>query len=121
MSLTPASRVLVVDEDSDVLNLVAHHLGSAGYEVAITTDPLTAHDMWIADPTEVIVVDADIGRLGGGIRLAKGLRLLKPNLVVVVMSGAAVSEEVEGFVLLAKPFSRNALLAALRAAIDGLP
>lgn len=111
-------RVLIVDEDIDTLGLLKRLLWSSGYEVTTAQTPIAAHDSWVAAPSEVIVVDVDVGGPAAGIRLAKGLRVLQPTLAVVFMTGGGLMEEpLDESVVIDKPFSRLSLLRAVGRAL----
>lgn len=115
--LRTTAKILVVDPDHDFLMLSKAWLEKAGHLVAIASDPLAAHDLWVAQPSEVLLVEADIERPGGGIRLANALTQLRPELAVVVMTGALGEEVPSRYGVLTKPFNRRCLLDAIERAI----
>ena len=111
------SRVLVVDGDDAVRDLVATVLGLAGHEgvAACSGDEGLA---LLDDSIDLVVADL---RLAGetGLNLLEHVRARRPGLGVVLMTGGGaperLAEAAPETVVLEKPFSRAALLAAVSA------
>ena len=106
--------VLVVDDEDAVREVLALHLGQAGYRAVTAADAFQALALAAAEPRPDAVL-LDLQMPG-----PDGWHLLKrfPGIPVVVTTGAgltaewAASEGCAGF--LGKPVSREALLAELR-------
>jgi two-component system, cell cycle sensor histidine kinase and response regulator CckA len=119
LATTPAAaagargeRVLVVDDEEVVRDVVAHLLRDAGYDVLVAGSPLAALEL--EEPFDVLLTDVVMPDLDGP-TLAE--RLGAP--VVVFMSGYEQEALVGGDVpFLQKPFATEALLAAVRDALD---
>jgi DNA-binding response OmpR family regulator len=58
-------RVLVVDDDPDLLRLVGMTLEGAGYETVVTQDPLEVIDLLQTTPVDVVVLDVMMPALSG--------------------------------------------------------
>jgi DNA-binding NtrC family response regulator len=82
-------RLLVIDDEPDLLDLVVEMLQAAGHVVQGATDP-AAVARALADPYDVIVTDFGIVGLPADALLAR-LGTAAPATPVVVMSGARVA------------------------------
>lgn len=60
-----AARILVVDDDPDILRLLRMHLSSAGYEVRAAQDGIEAGYMVLAEPPDLIVCDVSMPNMDG--------------------------------------------------------
>ncbi len=125
-SLLPPARhlgdetVLVVEDDATVRQVMARILDSAGYAVllaaslaealAVTRDVDALHLL----VTDVVMPDND------GVRVAEALRRQRPSLPVVFVSGYAQSVDALSALgrLIAKPFTTDTFLSAVRDALD---
>ena len=112
-------RVLVVDDDPALRELLADYLGSSGFVVDAAGDGAQMRERMAAAPPDVLVLDL---MLPGedGLSLARALR--RSSAVPILMLSARGSEidrvvglEVGADDYLAKPFSPRELLARLRA------
>lgn len=79
-------RILVVDDEPDVLALVADILTLAGYEVATVTGAAEALMLVQVAAPDVILLD--IGMPGmDGLTALQRLRVLKPHVPIVMLTG----------------------------------
>jgi DNA-binding response OmpR family regulator len=117
-----ASRVLIVEDDADIAQLVAHYLEKAGFttdRVANGRDALAAIATRIPD---VMVLDLMLPHMDG-LEVCRVLRASdKTSRIPIVMltARAEESERIVGLEIgaddyLAKPFSPNELVARVRA------
>ena len=60
-----AVRILVVDDDPDILGLLRLHLCSAGYEVRAAQDGIEAGYMVLAEAPDLIVCDVSMPNMDG--------------------------------------------------------
>ncbi len=119
-------RVLVVEDDPDLLTLVFALLRSLGYEVEAVADGAAALRV-LEDGAGIGVLLTDVVLRGGmdGVQLAARARAADPALRIVFMSGYTEAALLEtaglppGRHVLHKPFSKEQLAAAIRAALDG--
>jgi CheY-like chemotaxis protein len=117
----PQRFVLVVDDEEPVRQLVKEVLEDAGYRVAAAA---RAHEAlgFLADPSlDAIVSDIRMPE-GSGLDLLAAVRQRRPELPVVLMTGAAGAAEraqaqAAGVVVLDKPFTFAELEAAVAAAL----
>jgi len=117
-------RVLVVEDEPDVRNVVVRGLARLGYDVAAVGDAEAGAAALADDGLEVLV--SDIGLPGGmnGLELARRARDQRGDLAVVLISGYAAGalaggERVPaGAVVLQKPVHVAELAQAIRHALD---
>ena len=109
----PAPRVLtilVVDDDQNVGAFAVDALGSAGYLVLSTHDPVEALRIVKERDIELLLVDV-IMPLMDGRELARRIVALRPTMKVLLMSGFEVSGLREtGWPFVAKPFGVTELI-----------
>jgi putative two-component system response regulator len=115
------NRVLVIDDEAVIRDLMVEILERAGYE-AIGAD--TAERAFeLLDEVNVVVSDIVMPGLSG-IELLDQVRIRKPSMPVVLVTGAgtfenlseAVARGADGFVM--KPFSHAELNKAVAAAVE---
>ncbi len=121
-----AERVLVVDDQQDVLDVFAIGLQRVGFETSAFSDPLGALEAFRLKPEfwDVVVTDQLMPGMRGTELLAR-LRQLRPGLRTIVCSGFAefasdaptAMEHVD--LALAKPIEPAVLAGHIRALLDG--
>jgi signal transduction histidine kinase len=116
--------VLFAEDDDLVRHLSVAALASSGYrliEAAHGEEALKATEEH-AGPIHLLVTDIIMPRMGGA-ELARRFRQLRPGAAVLFISGyagAAVVPVGSGVDVLHKPFTSEALLGRVRAALDAL-
>jgi DNA-binding response OmpR family regulator len=114
--------VLVVDDDPDILSLLAELLGAQGFDVVPASDGIDALSYLYARCPAAVLIDLRMPRMDGLelIRQMRSDRALA-DVVVVAMSGArdmlGRAKEAGAQAVLLKPFDSEALLRTLRAHI----
>ena len=117
-----STRVLVVEDDPDIAELVARYLEKAGYTTARVSSGRDALDAVRAKAPDLIVLDVMLPHLDG----LEVCRLLRANdhtasiPIIMLTARADESERIVGLEIgaddyLAKPFSPNELVARVRA------
>ena len=122
-SMIEATRVLVVEDDPEVIGTAADTLRDAGFEVVTACSGADALAVLNADP-RIQVLFSDVMMPGGldGVRLAEAGLLARPGLKVLLTSGYSPSTLqgkglARGLPILAKPYHREDLLRSLNAVI----
>ena len=116
---TDGARVLLVEDDPEVADMIAAALREAGYDVtrAANADEALAM-LQAAAPIDLLLSDVVMpGRLSG-VDLVREARRLRPHLPIVLATG--YSEEVSrtaGVRVLLKPFPLDTLVEAAEAAL----
>lgn len=85
----PNSRVLVVDDNRDAAELVGEVLEAAGMSVAVETDVESALERWTSHGADALVTDLNFDGKPEGLSLAKKIREVSPNALLIAVSGAA--------------------------------
>ena len=60
-----AARILVVDDDESLRELLRMHLASAGYEVSTAADAITAGYLVLKHPPDLILSDVNMPHMDG--------------------------------------------------------
>lgn len=119
-------RVLVVEDELSVRQMVVRALSENGYEVvecALATDALDLL-MDSRESFEILLTDVVMPKMPGA-DLAKRAREVRPALPVLMMSGYSdaalrrVDREVGEIDLIEKPFTVNSLLSETRRVLEG--
>jgi len=120
--LALSGRIIVVEDEADVARVTIEVLRDIGYQAIEAKDGYAALALIEQDPTIDLVL-SDVVMPGGmsGLELGRTLRKQRPGLPVVLATGytqwgSRVMDE--DFTLIAKPYHREALAAAIRAALE---
>jgi DNA-binding response OmpR family regulator len=120
-----APRVLVVEDDDDIAQVLQRSLRMEGYDVRVAEDGVAALDQAHAFLPDLVVLDLGLPRLDG-IDVARELRSRDDVPILMLTARDAVESRVEGLDsgaddYLVKPFERQELLARLRALLRRRP
>lgn len=114
-------KILIVDDEPDMLENCARILGRNHYTCVTTSDPIEAPKLVSAEKPSVVLTDLKM--LGkDGLELMRELKELDPSLIVIVFTAyASVSSAVEAmkegaFDFIPKPFSADQLLVTMKRA-----
>ncbi len=124
-SLGEGESILVVDDDSMVVDMVRGALESLGYRVSGATSGLEALALFKAEPQayDLVIVDQTMPRMTGA-DLAQEMLLQRPELPIILCTGYGMSFSPEkakalglaGFVR--KPLDSRALARLVRQSLD---
>jgi len=115
MTENEKGRVLVVDDDAGVREVVRSMLESAGYQVVVAENGKEAMKMLETERADLILTDLVMPEQEG-IETIKTLRREYPDLKVIAMSGAfggdylRIAAYLGAHATLAKPIQMNTLL-----------
>jgi DNA-binding response OmpR family regulator len=112
-------RVLVVDDDPDIRNLVRELLERQGYEVGDAANGRDGLRAFYASPPDVVILDVSMPEMDGYQTLER-IRDLSDVPVLMLTARAAELEKVRGLKAgaddyVTKPFGRQELLARIEA------
>jgi len=125
MSMDRAARVLVVEDDEEIAQVLQRSLRLEGYDVRVAPDgeqALAVHAEYVPD---VVILDLGLPKLDG-IEVARRVRGTDDVPILMLTARDAVDARVEGLDsgaddYLVKPFERQELLARLRALLRRRP
>jgi two-component system, OmpR family, phosphate regulon response regulator PhoB len=117
-------RIVIVEDERDMADLVARRLTREGYAVDVATDGLTGLDKIRSRPTDLALVDIMLPHLSGT-DLVKEVRQdpLTANVPIIMMTAKGEENDVVvGLALgaddyVAKPFSLSVLVARVAAVL----
>jgi two-component system response regulator MprA len=118
-------RVLVVEDDEEIAQVLQRSLRLEGYEVRIAGDGEAALDQSAAFNPDLVILDLGLPKLDG-IEVARRLRSTDDVPILMLTARDALEARVEGLDsgaddYLVKPFERQELLARLRALLRRRP
>ena len=119
-ALAPA-RVLVVDDDPNLGEVVARYLVREGYEVEVVRDGISGLDSALTSLPDVVVLDLMLPGLDG-LEVFRRLRRVAPIPVVMLTARGSEEDRIAGLELgaddyVAKPFSPRELTARVKAVL----
>ena len=123
---TRPARVLVVEDDQDIAQVLQRSLRLEGYEVKLAGDGISALDQVHAFLPDLVILDLGLPRMDG-IEVARQLRSDGEDVPILVLTARdALESRVQGLDTgaddyLVKPFERQELLARMRALLRRRP
>jgi len=116
------TRVLVVEDDPDIAQLVVHYLSKAGFSAETVANGREAIAAIAARPPDLLVLDLMLPQVDGLeiCRIARSNDATAGIPIIMLTARAEESDRIVGLELgaddyLAKPFSPNELVARVRA------
>ena len=118
-------RVLVVEDDDEIAQVLQRSLRLDGYDVRIAADGEAALDQAAAYHPDLVILDLGLPKLDG-IEVARRLRAADDVPILMLTARDALESRVEGLDsgaddYLVKPFEREELRARLRALLRRRP
>jgi two-component system, OmpR family, response regulator MprA len=118
-------RVLVVEDDEEIAQVLQRSLRLEGYEVRVAVDGETALDQSAAFNPDLVILDLGLPKIDG-MEVARRLRSADDVPILMLTARDALESRVEGLDAgaddyLVKPFERQELLARLRALLRRRP
>jgi DNA-binding response OmpR family regulator len=118
---TMTLRVLVIEDDPNVCEVVARYLAREGYRVETATDGAAGLARALADPPDLVVLDLMLPSLGG-LEVCRRLRAAAPVPVIILTALGEEADRIAGLELgaddyVAKPFSPRELTARVKAVL----
>jgi DNA-binding response OmpR family regulator len=125
MSVSRDPRVLVVEDDEEIAQVLQRSLRMEGYEVRLAGDGEAALDEAAVFHPDLVVLDLGLPKLDG-LEVARRLREHDDVPILMLTARDALESRVEGLDsgaddYLVKPFERQELLARLRALLRRRP
>jgi DNA-binding response OmpR family regulator len=116
-----AARVLIIEDDATVAEVVGRYLAREGYDVEIESDGAAGLERALSDPPELVVLDLMLPSLGG-LEVCKRIRAAAPVPVIILTALGEETDRIVGLELgaddyVAKPFSPRELTARVKAVL----
>jgi DNA-binding response OmpR family regulator len=117
-----STRILIVEDDRDIAELVAHYLEKAGFTTDVMSSGREALKAIAERPPDLIVLDLMLPQVDG-LEICRAIRSTDSTAAIPVIMLTARAEESDRIVglelgaddYIAKPFSPNELVARVRA------
>jgi len=119
-----AAKILVVDDDDSLRELLRMHLTAAGYEVSAAADAINAGYLVLKSPPDLILCDVSMPHMDG-FEFVAALKADKtlPNIPVIfltsVENGDARGKELGAVAYLTKPVRADRLLELVAKHVPG--
>lgn len=120
------ARILVVDDDPDLLHLLGIRLAVAGYEVIQAQSGEEALDLFSSQHPQAVITDLRMGGMDGHALFTR-LHEAAPSLPVIILTAhgtipdAVAATQRGAFSFLTKPFDGKELLERVAAAVSLSP
>jgi len=118
------TRILVVDDEPFIRDLVRDTLRSRNYETGMASNGAEALDLLSRESFDIVVTDVVMPGMEG-LELVKRIKKSHPGTRVIVLTGFARNADIGDFLLqgaddlLPKPFRANDLIEVIRRVIKG--
>jgi two-component system nitrogen regulation response regulator NtrX len=115
-------RILIVDDEKNIVGSLQDILSDEGYEVHTASDGLDALEMIQADPPDLVLLDIWLPGMDG-IEVLKAVKAYYPEIQVLIMSGhgtidtAVKATKLGASDFIEKPFSLDALTQSIEKAL----
>jgi len=114
-------KILVIDDEEQLLNLLKTLLEAEGYQVAIATNGQSGIDMFRESPADLVITDM-VMPVKDGLKTILELREISENVPVLAISGGgaiakerylAIASYIDNVRTAEKPLSRSEILTAV--------
>ncbi|MGD9951818.1 MAG: response regulator [Burkholderiales bacterium] len=118
------ARILVVDDDENIRDLLRMHLRSAGYEVQVAPDAIAAGYIILRSPPDLNITDVNMPHMDGfefvaALKADKSLPPIPVIFLTSVEEGDARSRELGAVGYVTKPVRADRLLAMVAQHVPG--
>ncbi|MCW5924507.1 MAG: response regulator transcription factor [Saprospiraceae bacterium] len=115
-------RVLIIEDDPRVAELIQRGLSEHGFDAALAYDGLSGKKLALQNDYDLVITDIVLPKMDG-LDLCKSIRQAKPDLPIIMLTALGTTDDkVEGFDAgaddyLVKPFEMRELLVRIRAVL----
>ena len=115
-------KILIVEDDNNIAELVAINLRDAGCEVTIENDGLAGHDRALRDTFNLLILDINLPKMTG-LDICKNVRKHRRYVPIMMMTAKSdendivMGLEVGADDYITKPFSVKELVARVKAVL----
>ena len=118
--MKPKRRILIVDDDYDVRNVLSRFLLIQGFEVVTAENGLEALQVLAENHFDAVLTDFHMPRMDG-LTLARQIRIDDPQtFIIIITSDIWMSAQEEGLAdyVVKKPFKLNEIYNILQCALE---
>lgn len=118
-----AEKILVIDDDEIVRNLLAEHIGNQGYEATVCKDGSQGLEVFKNERFEVVILDIVMPGMDG-IDVLKEIHKFNPHSVVILITAygsirnAVDAMKAGAFDYITKPFDLDDVTFAVKRGVD---
>lgn len=87
------ARIIICDDDQDMVHLLAQALSGHGYEVRWTLDCESVWDLLNDAPADVVLMDLVVPRMGGRVAAETLRREFGASLKIIMISGESALQQ----------------------------
>jgi DNA-binding NtrC family response regulator len=113
-------RILIVDDEYDILNITSKFFAKKGYVVKIAENGFEALKLFTAHPFDIVLTDFNMPHMNG-LKLALEIKKRIPNTIIIMMCGDPdmdlIDEDCVDFIV-EKPFKLHEIYEFLQCAIN---
>lgn len=119
----PEEKILIVDDNENILEVVRMRLESVGYEVSTAANARNALDLVKDAPFDLVITDLKMTERNG-IQLMEDIQLVNPEIPVIILTAhGSIENAVEAmkkgaYSYLTKPFNDNDLALHVKKALE---
>jgi DNA-binding response OmpR family regulator len=115
------SRVLIIEDDPTVGEVVARYLKREGYAVTVVSDGAVGLQRALVDTPDLVILDLMLPSVGG-LEICRRLRAAAPVPIIMLTARGAEADRIAGLEIgaddyVAKPFSPRELTARVKAVL----
>lgn len=121
------AKILVIDDDDNVRDLIADTLREDGHVVTVACDGKQGMDRFRSDGADLVITDL-VMPVREGMEVIIELRKKFPGTRIIAMSGASmrqicltIAKKLGALRSIDKPFSKNILIDSVNSALNGGP
>lgn len=112
-------KILLADDDADMLDVTAYALRREGFNIIVATDGAQALRRWRSDQPDLVLLDVGMPRISG-FEVCQQIRQASQTPVIMLTAAGDEEHIVQGFVhgaddYVTKPFSPKQLAMRIRA------
>jgi DNA-binding response OmpR family regulator len=117
-------RILVVDDEASIRQLLSEVLAGSGYHVDVAEDGAAAWEALQAKSYDLLITDHNMPKITG-VELVRHMRSARMGLPVVMVTGELPEDDPDSppplqiAATVLKPFSLEALIATVKSALRG--
>ncbi|WP_262173187.1 response regulator transcription factor [Saccharococcus sp. Marseille-Q5394] len=114
-------KVLVIEDDSYICDLINLYAEKSGYKVSVANDGATGLDMFHESPPDLVILDIMLPEMDGW-EVCKEIRRYDKTPIIMLTGKGESYDKLKGFELgtddyLVKPFDPNELMARIKAVL----